>query len=242
MIWEEKKMKKFLAVLLTLVMVLCLAACGQTQEPAPVEPAPVEPAPAEPAEVGFTLNLKNKTGVTITGLYLYESGAADKGHSLCKSEWLTKDESDEYEYNAFLYRDLTKTFDLYVTFADGTDATWPGLTLANYDKLSLKDGVDPAGWEQEPVDDAEDIALMDEIAAAGRTADHITNTVHHSHGTAQLIIQPHLHCRLRNKLWLRRHDRPAGPALRQLVSGSFKNVFILHCGQYHCLHKPLDKC
>lgn len=171
MIWEEKKMKKFLAVLLTLVMVLCLAACGQTQEPAPVEPAPVEPAPAEPAEVGFTLNLKNKTGVTITGLYLYESGAADKGHSLCKSEWLTKDESDEYEYNAFLYRDLTKTFDLYVTFADGTDATWPGLTLANYDKLSLKDGVDPAAWEQEPVDDAEDIALMDEIAAAGRTAD-----------------------------------------------------------------------
>ena len=140
-------------------------------EPVP-DPAPVEPTPdPEPAEVGFTLNLKNKTGVTITGLYLYETGAADKGHSLCKSEWLTKDESDEYEYNAFLYRDLTKTFDLYVTFADGTDATWAGLTLANYDKLSLKDGVDPAGWEQEPVDDAEDIALMDEVAASGHTAD-----------------------------------------------------------------------
>ena len=157
-------MKKLLAILLALVMVLALAACGQESAPAeevvddPVEEG-AEPAPVA-AETGFTLNLKNKTGVTITGLYLYEAGAADKGHSLCKSEWLTKDESDEYEYNAFLYRDLSKTFDLYVTFADGTDATWEGLTLANYDKLSLKDGVDPAGWEQEPVDDAEDIALM----------------------------------------------------------------------------------
>lgn len=169
-------MKKLLAILLALVMVLALAACGQESAPAeevvdeqpPVEEV-AEPAPVA-AETGFTLNLKNKTGVTITGLYLYEAGAADKGHSLCKSEWLTKDESDEYEYNAFLYRDLSKTFDLYVTFADGTDATWEGLTLANYDKLSLKD-VDPAGWKQEPVDDAEDIALMDEVAAAGRTAD-----------------------------------------------------------------------
>ena len=169
-------MKKFLAILLALAMVFALAACGQEAAPeVPDEPEVeevVEPAPEEtPAEVGFTLNLKNKTGVTITGLYLYEAGSTDKGHSLCTAEWLTKDESDAYEFNAFLYRDLSKTFDMYVTFADGSDATWAGLTLANYDKLSLKDGGDPAGWKQEPVDDPEDIALMDDLAAAGRTAD-----------------------------------------------------------------------
>ena len=47
-------MKKFLALLLALIMVFALAACGQTAAPAPAEePAPVEePAPAEePATV-----------------------------------------------------------------------------------------------------------------------------------------------------------------------------------------------
>ena len=40
-----------------------------------------------------------------------------------------------------------------------------------YDKLSMKKGTDVTQWEQEPNDDPEDIAKMDEVVAAGVTAD-----------------------------------------------------------------------
>lgn len=46
-------MKKLLAVLMALAMVLCFAACGKTEEPAPAateEPAPAETAEPAPAE------------------------------------------------------------------------------------------------------------------------------------------------------------------------------------------------
>ena len=165
-------MKKFLALLLAFAMVFCLAACGteKTSGEGTKEPDVVEPT--GPVYEALELNFKNKTGVEITGLYLYESGAADKGHSMCISHWPDKDANgDLYEFNAFIYRPVGATMDLYVEFADGTNATWSGLTVANYDKLSLKGGVDPAGWEQEPVDDAGDKALMDEVAAKGLTSD-----------------------------------------------------------------------
>ncbi len=44
-------MKRFLVVLLTLCMLLALAACGGTPaaDPAPADPAPADPAPADPA-------------------------------------------------------------------------------------------------------------------------------------------------------------------------------------------------
>ena len=54
-------MKKLLAMLLALMMVLSLAACGTTEEPAeePVEETPVEETPVEetPAEATYTLGL-----------------------------------------------------------------------------------------------------------------------------------------------------------------------------------------
>ena len=42
-------MKKLIALLLVLSMVLCLCACGGKEEPVPVEPAKTEEAPADPA-------------------------------------------------------------------------------------------------------------------------------------------------------------------------------------------------
>jgi len=178
------KFKKALAILLVLAMALALAACTKPDANTPNEPdnqseqqneqqneQQKDPTPAAPTYEGLQLSFKNKTGVTITGLYLYEAGSADKGHSLCIAEWPDKDANgDLYEFNAFVYRKPGVTHDLYVTFEDGTDATWAGLTLNNYDKLSLKKGTDVSKWEQEPVDD-EDKPAMDELKASGRTAD-----------------------------------------------------------------------
>lgn len=195
-------MKKLLAILLVLAMTFAFVACTkapvaeapvaeepkaeepkteepkteepQTEEPQTEEPKTEEPeAPAEAKYVPFTLSFKNKTGATITGLYLFPTGSEDMGNSICSVEWKDKD-ADEENYEIFVYivRAEAATYDLFVTFADGTDATMPGLTIANYDKISLKDGVDPAGWEQEQLDDPEDIAKADAAKEAGKTADN----------------------------------------------------------------------
>ena len=143
---------------------------------APTEPptdAPTEPPVVEAKYVPFALDFKNKTGVTITELYLYEQGAEDKGNSLISEAWPDKDmDEDKYEFFAYVLRPENVLMDLYVVFEDGSDATWAGLTVNNNDKLSLKKGTDVSQWEQEPVDDADDLAAMAELVAAGKTTDH----------------------------------------------------------------------
>lgn len=165
-------MKKVLSLVLAFAMIFCLAACGNNSGQQSGGQQQQEP-PKGPEYVGLELNFKNKTGQTITGLYLYEAGSTEKGNSICLAQWPDKNaDGDLYEFYAYLYRDASiEKYDLYVEFADGTNATWPGLTLANYDKLSLKGGVDPAGWEQEPADDAKDKAAMDELKAIGKATD-----------------------------------------------------------------------
>lgn len=193
-------MKKLLAILLAVLMLTAIVACTKTKEPATEDPTTNEPVVEEPVVeepvtedpvveepvtedpvtepatgnyAALALDLKNKTGVTITGLYLYESGAEDKGNSFCPANWPDKDaDGDNYEFFAYIVRPEGVVMDMYVEFEDGTNATWEGLTIANNDKLSLKDGVDPAGWEQEAVDDAEDLAKMAEVVAAGKTSDN----------------------------------------------------------------------
>lgn len=187
-------MKKLLAILLALMMALVAFGCDtaepvntdappvSTPEPPAETPAsadtdtPVE-VPAEPVAVTYvplSLDFKNKTGLTITGLYLYPAGAEDKGNSICPVEWIDKDndpEETQYELLTYLLRPAADNYDLYVEFADGTNAIWAGLTIADYDKLSLKNGADPTTWEQEPSED-EDVALLNEVRGVGKTSDN----------------------------------------------------------------------
>ena len=192
-------MKKIVSIMLSLLMVLALAACAApaasepaaepaaeqpvaettveqpaAEEPAAEEPAPEEPAAEEPDYAPLALNIKNKTGVTINEVYLYEQGAEDKGSSLVEAGWKDKDvDGDNYEKNVYVVRKADAPMEVYVVFEDGSNATW---TLAEplkmYDKLSMKKGTDVSEWEHEPNDDPEDIAKMDEVVAAGKTADN----------------------------------------------------------------------
>ena len=185
-------MKKLLVVLLSLMMIFIAVACTATPavaEPAATEAPTATEAPAvteapaateapEPAAVTYVplgLDFKNKTGVTITGLYLYPTGSEDKGKSICAAEWVDKDNDPNeefYEFQAYIVRPAAETYDIYVEFADGTNATWSGVAVVTNDKLSLKDGVDPAAWELEALEDQEDIDKVAAVVATGKTTDN----------------------------------------------------------------------
>ncbi|MDL2235324.1 hypothetical protein LJC07_04120 [Christensenellaceae bacterium OttesenSCG-928-L17] len=185
-------MKRYLGLLLALLLVFSLVACKTDTTPPVVDTPPVEESPVvdpppvetpdepevpeEPAEVDYApyaIQFKNKTGVTITGLYLYETGAEDKGASLCPAVWPDA-EADKPASTIITYvvRAKDSTCELYVEWEDGTNATLSDLTLIERDKFSMKGGVDPAGWEHEPMDDAEEIAEADALVAAGKTTDN----------------------------------------------------------------------
>ena len=184
-------MKKLLAIMLTLVMVLGLAACGGQKEttPAPTEPpktteaptaapteapteATTEPAPAEPTYTSLGLNIKNKTGAVINEVYIYEKGG-EAGGSVVAPGWKDKDaDKENYEKNIYIVRKADAEFELKVVFEDGKEVKKDLGKLAMYTKISMKDGVDPAAWEVEIEDKAEDQAAMDLVVAVGRTADN----------------------------------------------------------------------
>ena len=181
-------MKKLLAIILTLVMVLGLAACGSPKETtaapteapktteaptteAPTE-APTEPAPAEPAYTSLGLNIKNKTGAVINEVYIYEKGG-EEGSSVVAAGWKDKDaDKANYEKNIYIVRHADAEFELKVVFEDGTEVKKDLGKLEMYTKISMKDGTDPAAWEVELEDKAEDQAAMDLAVAVGKTADN----------------------------------------------------------------------
>ena len=185
-------MKKLLSFVLVLLMVLGTVACGETKPaetaaPAPAE-APVEkpaeqpaPAPAQaPQEseapkatyTALGLNIKNKTGVTIDAVYIYPVGG-DKGNSVVEAGWQDKDaDKANYEKNIYIVREAGAAQELLVVFADGTEAKKELGVLTMYTKISMKNGADPAAWEVELEDKAEDKANMDAAVALGKTADN----------------------------------------------------------------------
>ena len=186
-------MKKYLAILMAALLVFAIAGCAKAPAPAPApetpvespetpvveappeEPVeePVEEVPAATAYAPYSIQFKNKTGVNMTGLYLYEMGSEDKGGSLCPELWLDAD-VDKAASTILVYvvRPADTTFELYVEWEDGTNAKLSDLTIIEHDKFSMKDGVDPAGWEHEPMDDDAEIADMDAVVTAGKTADN----------------------------------------------------------------------
>lgn len=189
-------MRKYFAILLVVLLAFTLIGCTETPapvtdpttevppvteptkapDPAPEKTAEPEPEPepvVETAYAPYALQFKNKTGVNITGLYLYVAGAEDKGNSICPELWMDAD-ADKAASMIYVYvvRPAGATLELYVEWEDGTNATLPGITLENHDKFSMKGGVDPAGWEHEPMDDAEEIAAADALVEAGKTSDN----------------------------------------------------------------------
>ncbi|MDR1801687.1 MAG: hypothetical protein LBQ95_07625 [Lachnospiraceae bacterium] len=182
--------KKLIAVLLVASLVFVMMACGTKETPAAedkTEETAEEPETEEPEEVAeettepaaetyvpLAIDFKNKTGKSISGLYLYPTGAAEKGNSICPAEWIDQDNDPNeefYELFTYIVRPVADSYEIYVEFADGTNATWEGLTVANHDKFSLKNGPDPSTWEQEPADE-EDWEEMDAVVAEGKTTDN----------------------------------------------------------------------
>ena len=114
------------------------------EKPAEV-PAEPEAPKAEPVALG--LNIKNKTGVTIDGVYIYPVGG-EKGNSVVAPGWQDKDaDKANYEKNIYIVREADAAQELLVVFADGTEAKKDLGVLQMYYKISLKGGTDPNGWE-----------------------------------------------------------------------------------------------
>ena len=183
-------MKKLLSLVLVLLMILGIVACGTTkpaETPAPVatqapaaekpaeQPteAPKEPEAPKATYVALGLNIKNKTGVTIDEVYIYPAGG-DKGNSVVAPGWQDKDaDKANYEKDIYIVREAGAAQELLVVFADGTEAKKDLGELKMYTKISMKDGVDPAAWEVQLEDKAEDKAAMDAAVAVGKTADNV---------------------------------------------------------------------
>lgn len=125
--------------------------------------------------VGLALNIKNKTGKTINAFYIYETpenpNFANLWVSVVDEGWKDKDEDGEnYEKNIYIIRPVAESYTIQVMFEDGTEFTKDLGALAMYDKISLK-GPAAEDVEHEPNDDPADIALMDELVAAGVATD-----------------------------------------------------------------------
>ena len=155
-------MKKLLSLVLVLLMVLGTVVFTTART--------VEASTENYVALG--LNIKNKTGATIDAVYIYPAGG-DKGNSVVAPGWQDKDaDKANYEKIIYIVREAGVAQELLVVFADGTEVKKDLGELKMYTKISMKDGVDPAAWEVELEDKAEDQANMDAAVALGKTADN----------------------------------------------------------------------
>ena len=69
----------------------------------------------------------------------------------------------------------------------------------------------------------------------------IAHGIDEPHGQARRSVRRDLHGFLRHEFRLRRHDRPAGAALRQLVARPLALIEILDIGDHQFLHDALDQ-
>ena len=155
-------MKKLLSLVLVLLMVLGTVVFTTART--------VEASTENYVALG--LNIKNKTGATIDAVYIYPAGG-DKGNSVVAPGWQDKDaDKANYEKIIYIVREAGVAQELLVVFADGTEVKKDLGELKMYYKISMKDGMDPAKWEVELEDKAEDQANMDAAVALGKTADN----------------------------------------------------------------------
>lgn len=122
-------MKKFAIILFAVVLCLAMIGCGTTkaESPAPAEstesPAAeaaseevaseaesADSEAAEEPEIGTGVyTVYNKTGETVTEMYLFETGAEDKGENLA-GEGFAADENVELTFEAATDAALTLSF------------------------------------------------------------------------------------------------------------------------------------
>ena len=74
-----------------------------------------------------------------------------------------------------------------------------------------------------------------------RAGDQIADRVDEPDFESRCTVRRNFHCLLGHKLWLRRHDRPAGAGLGQLVARAVALIGILQIWKHQLLHKALDK-
>ena len=79
------------------------------------------------------------------------------------------------------------------------------------------------------------------LHAAERAVHQIAHAVHQPHAAGAALGQADLRRLFGDKFRLRRHDRPPGAGLRQLVACPLPLIHIFHTGQHHGLHEPLDQ-
>lgn len=123
--------KKFLAVLLSLAMILSLVACGSSKKE--------DPSASEASnEIALAFVFKNKTGFDLKEAYIYPSGAAEKGENILTEVWPNNTEKSQYK-RVIIARPEADTYELTVVDTDGNTTVYSDLALKFMNSVSMKE-------------------------------------------------------------------------------------------------------
>ena len=130
---------------------------------APADTAAAAAAPAAAASGDATLAFvfKNKTGLTMTGAYVYPMGAADKGANILSSNFENNTDKSMYR-RMVMTRPAADTYALYCEFSDGSNATYERIDLMHKNSVSVKalDEISPKTDTEVSFTDAEIAATL----------------------------------------------------------------------------------
>lgn len=150
--------KKFLAVLLSLAMILSLVACGSSKKE--------DPSASEASnEIALAFVFKNKTGFDLKEAYIYPSGAAEKGENILTEVWPNNTEKSQYK-RVIIARPEADTYELTVVDTDGNTTVYTDLALKFMNSVSLKDDGSISLKHDAAVE-----FTKDDLTAAGITCD-----------------------------------------------------------------------
>jgi hypothetical protein len=167
-------MKRILACFLSVLMLAALlTACGSkstatsaaasaaasaaTSAATSAAASAATSAPSGDATLAFVF--KNKTGLTMTGAYVYPAGSSDKGSNILSSNFENNTDKSMYR-RMVMTRPAADKYTLYCEFSDGSNATFDNLDLMHKNSVSVK-GLD----EISPKTDTEVSFTDAEIAA-----------------------------------------------------------------------------
>ncbi len=89
--------------------------------------------PATPSPLDFAL--VNKTGITVTHVYVTPTDAEEWGDDIMEKDVLANNESVDIVFDR---KETTCSWDLKVTDKDGDDVEWEELNLCKASKITLK--------------------------------------------------------------------------------------------------------